>query len=696
MLDNIPFEIQMEIIEKVSDVKSLIQFSSDPTVVKIIQRYNKPWHVEVFTLSLGVWNVIPSSNLLNQSIELTLLSQVAIGWITFRFSVASQDTADIFREDLHPKLPGPEERIVDFSEGKVGVYIKFFEFANFRLPLSQFLFDYLGHYQIHLSQLSVIDAAKVSHFEINYRVLNIVPTLNLFRVFYIPSFNSRWMSFSKRPGKNTPQCYTKPLDSLKNWNNQIFWVDERVFPTVADWRTSAPKDEMPARDTYFAEAVTILNTHRTPIQKQPEALLCLVDMDLFNLIRAPNPTKVKTDTRPRAAHEVPFLTVTASRVIEMKNPATATDSSEVPSTIERSPLDFANENPSQQSTRGNEIKDQGQETVAPKVPPSENVTTTRVALEAGLEEEITAIGSRVIKERRKRGNDVVDTNAPPKDTHVDVRDPDPLSFANSQSIPTENVAQHASISYSSVLDSDLPKEWPFLEIQNRRIPPLPPWSRIQARENEIKNLEALLEAETDMKKTTKAKNAELAEAGVADVVSAGIAKGMSEGLKYGVEHGKANLGLEDIKAYDPEADTKYVAALHALRDLKYPMADQLETLKDAPIDIPVYPEVRDPKDHWAFKEEILLADAIVANVSHAEKKKKCRVVCHTHGVSSTHHVISDSVPVSVPIVAPQGLPIMLADAATQTETSEDGASPRICTGSVSCAPWESSRMHLAS
>nr|GFD16986.1 hypothetical protein [Tanacetum cinerariifolium] len=37
--------------------------------------------------------------------------------------------------------------------------------------------------------------------------------------------------------------------------------------------------------------------------------------------------------------------------------------------------------------------------------------------------------------------------------------------------------------------------------------------------------------------------------------------------------------------------------------------------------IPVYPEVRDPMDPWACKEEILLADAIAANISRAEKKK---------------------------------------------------------------------------
>ncbi|GKB09013.1 hypothetical protein Tco_0837325 [Tanacetum coccineum] len=123
----------------------------------------------------------------------------------------------------------------------------------------------------------------------------------------------------------------------------------------------------------------------------------------------------------------------------------------------------------------------------------------------------------------------------------------------------------------------------------------------------------------------------------ADVVSAGIAKGMSDGLKHEVENGKSKLDLAAIEAYDPEAETKYVATLHALKNLKYPLVDQLEKLKDAPIDlimaslylesdsgedapqwirelrpsssqlkIHVYPEVRDPKDPWSFKEGILL------------------------------------------------------------------------------------------
>ncbi|GKA65904.1 probable galacturonosyltransferase 7 isoform X2 [Tanacetum coccineum] len=154
MSDNIPFDIQMEIVKKVSNVKSLIQFrlvskswksfieSSDfikdddietfkvqqqdfspfvaspllkqcrivyvvgachgllclfgynedkhyyilviwnPSIGKsfglALPEYNMPWHVEVFRLSSGVWNVIPSSNLPRQTIRLDWSTQVVI------------------------------------------------------------------------------------------------------------------------------------------------------------------------------------------------------------------------------------------------------------------------------------------------------------------------------------------------------------------------------------------------------------------------------------------------------------------------------------------------------------------------------------------------------------------------------------------------------------------------------------------
>ncbi|GJX50960.1 hypothetical protein Tco_0277805 [Tanacetum coccineum] len=152
-----------------------------------------------------------------------------------------------------------------------------------------------------------------------------------------------------------------------------------------------------------------------------------------------------------------------------------------------------------------------------------------------------------------------------------------------------------------------------------------------------------------------------------DVVSAGLAKGMSEGLRYGIEHGKAGRDLVNVEAYDLEANSKLVKAIQDLKDLKYPIVDELERLMDAPI--PIYPEVRDPKDPWAVKEEMLLQDAIAANKSPAEMKKKCRVVSRTYGIGYAHPPRSDGIPVSVPIVVPQGLAIFVADAATQTEAA---------------------------
>ncbi|GJV93076.1 hypothetical protein Tco_1540889 [Tanacetum coccineum] len=165
--------------------------------------------------------------------------------------------------------------------------------------------------------------------------------------------------------KEHPTVLYKTSGFLEELEQLIFWVDKRVFPTVVDWRINAPKDEIPVEGSYFTEDVAVLNTRHTPIQKQPEDLLYVVglsqryflgddvyltflydddrDMDLFNLISAPNPTKVKTGTRPRAAHKVPLLTATANHVIVKEDATMASDSLGTPSTVEKSPLDFANE-----------------------------------------------------------------------------------------------------------------------------------------------------------------------------------------------------------------------------------------------------------------------------------------------------------------------------------------------------------------
>ncbi|GJZ00870.1 hypothetical protein Tco_0518299 [Tanacetum coccineum] len=213
-------------------------------------------------------------------------------------------------EGLHPELPGLEETIVDFPEGKVGIYTKFFKFANYHIPLSQFLFDILGYYQIHLSQLSVIGAAK---------------------------------------------------------------VDERIFPTVVAWNTTALKDGMPSAETYSALDVC------------PESC---------------------------EGHEVPLLTATATRVIDMEDVTKASESSGIPSPVEKSPLDFADEDPLLVISEGIGTRGQARDEVPHEIPPVGNPPNTKVAPD--LDPEAAAMGSLVRKRRRERGNGRADANAPLK------------------------------------------------------------------------------------------------------------------------------------------------------------------------------------------------------------------------------------------------------------------------------------------
>ncbi|GKB21805.1 hypothetical protein Tco_0855728, partial [Tanacetum coccineum] len=81
-------------------------------------------------------------------------------------------------------------------------------------------------------------------------------------------------------------------------------------------------------------------------------------MDLFNLISAPNPAIVKTGTRQRAAHEVPLLTATTSRVIDMEDVVATSTSSGTPVAIDKSPLDFSNEDPPPMITNQDETESQ--------------------------------------------------------------------------------------------------------------------------------------------------------------------------------------------------------------------------------------------------------------------------------------------------------------------------------------------------
>ncbi|GJW06874.1 hypothetical protein Tco_1569297 [Tanacetum coccineum] len=250
------------------------------------------------------------------------------------FLPSDERCGHVSRAELRPELPDRNATIKDSPEGKIDMYTRFIEFANYRVPLSKFLLCILEYYQIHLSQLSVIGAAKVSHFEIMCHALGRIPTVGTFCRFYVNFISNGWLSFSKHGAC----CYSKKFDSLKNWNNRFFWIDASVCPLSTSWfsGTSVVKDPLLMDEAVDLPCVELLNENRTFIRKYPETFLCFVglsrsftdidvrstllhdndeEMVLLDFVKFADPFKVKVGEQTLAENEVPLITKTEDRVI---------------------------------------------------------------------------------------------------------------------------------------------------------------------------------------------------------------------------------------------------------------------------------------------------------------------------------------------------------------------------------------------
>ncbi|GKB67644.1 hypothetical protein Tco_0929056 [Tanacetum coccineum] len=265
------------------------------------------------------------------------------------------------------------------------------------------------------------------------------------------------------------------------------------------------------------------------------------------ILCAPNPSKVRTRTRPRAAYEVLLLIATANGVIEMEDTIVASGSSGTSAAIEKSPLDFADENPPLVITERGDIettrRKRGNEGTEANAPPK----VLRKDHVASRPSQSTLGGKSLAAIEIEAGSAV----PAPATQETPVSDPDPLSYAEPRPTPEQDIAQ-SSKKVPVAEDPDSEKSTSFMSMAGSpRSIYQPGWGvtnnyrldtpaqvaagsqlrlryeqeakllkkaiaqvawrdqRIEAREKHIKNLEALLEAEADMKKDAEAKNAEL-------------------------------------------------------------------------------------------------------------------------------------------------------------------------------------------
>ncbi|GJT88362.1 hypothetical protein Tco_1070079 [Tanacetum coccineum] len=219
-------------------------------------------------------------------------------------------------DEVHPTAPGRDRTITQFPEGKVGVYTRLFDYCGYRIPLTKFFVSVLKYFRIHISQLSPFGAARISHFEVLTRVLDLGPSVAVFRAFYTRMYSDGLFSFAKR-SLSAPSCLSKPPDSIKNWADHFFWVDSRVFPISVPLYTGGvlEKDPAPHLTARQEQAVQVLSSNKAPFRRYPECFLALVglspyypfgentypaferpdrtDMGLLDYIRTADPRKVQ-------------------------------------------------------------------------------------------------------------------------------------------------------------------------------------------------------------------------------------------------------------------------------------------------------------------------------------------------------------------------------------------------------------------
>ena len=128
--------------------------------------------------------------------------------------------------DKLPIVPLPDQDIHTPPAGYTGVYLCHLK-AGLRFPMHGFIGTLLAHYGVHLVQIAPNGFRKILNFIFICKVLDISPTIDLFKYFYVTAHSVDWLSFSKR-SHATELCLGLP-SSIKKWKNEYFLSNPTCF-----------------------------------------------------------------------------------------------------------------------------------------------------------------------------------------------------------------------------------------------------------------------------------------------------------------------------------------------------------------------------------------------------------------------------------------------------------------------------------
>ncbi|GJZ17532.1 hypothetical protein Tco_0553655 [Tanacetum coccineum] len=177
--------------------------------------------------------------------------------------------------DLHPVALTAEWTMDKLTDDFIGLYEQYFEFSGVRVPFSTLLLAVLDHFRVHISQLVPIGLTRLTLFELYCRSLHIVPSVNLFRVFYKIGKQGDWFTFEKRVGPGSGgKILNETFSGLKGWKKRFFFLDRRAIPQAMAWRhhDSDIHDPLPT-DGFHASDVVTLTNQSIDIRPVPSGLL---------------------------------------------------------------------------------------------------------------------------------------------------------------------------------------------------------------------------------------------------------------------------------------------------------------------------------------------------------------------------------------------------------------------------------------
>nr|GEZ66827.1 hypothetical protein [Tanacetum cinerariifolium] len=86
--------------------------------------------------------------------------------------------------EYHVILPKSNQTIFDAPLGYVGLSTHSFPLANLRLPLTEFFYEVLEYFRVHISRLNPFGCEKLTTFVVMCKAYGCEPSLDLFRGFF--------------------------------------------------------------------------------------------------------------------------------------------------------------------------------------------------------------------------------------------------------------------------------------------------------------------------------------------------------------------------------------------------------------------------------------------------------------------------------------------------------------------------------